>query len=148
MASVNKVILIGNVGRDPEIKRMNDGNPICNLSVATTRSYKDKSGAYQKETEWHRVSLFGKLADICERYVKRGHPLYIEGHLRTRKYTGRDGIERLQTEILADQIQLLTKPQADEQQSTYTPQREAPAPAAKPAALTSPSPFMNDDVPF
>lgn len=99
--SVNKVILIGNVGRDPEIRQSADGRKIINLSVATSETWKDKSGERQEKTEWHRVVIFNQaLADIAERYVKKGSKLYVEGALQTRKWTDNNGIEKSTTEII------------------------------------------------
>ena len=107
MASVNKVIVLGNVGRDPEVRYTSDGKAVCNLSIATTRSWKDKSGERQEETEWHRVSLFDRLAEVAGEWVKKGKPVYIEGRLRTRKWQDKDGKDNYTTEIMADSMQLL-----------------------------------------
>ena len=99
--SVNKVILIGNVGRDPEIRQSADGRKIINLSVATSETWKDKSGERQEKTEWHRVVIFNQaLADIAERYVKKGSKLYVEGALQTRKWTDNSGVEKYTTEVV------------------------------------------------
>lgn len=144
MASVNKVILIGNVGRDPETKYMSDGSAVCNLTLATTRRYKDKSGQQQSDTEWHRVSLFGRLAEIAEKYVKKGDPLYVTGRLRTRKYTARDGSEKQQTEVIAEEIQLLGSKGASESAPSASHAPKTPTP--KPSALTSA--FPDEEVPF
>ena len=108
MASVNKVILVGNLGRDPEVRYMPDGNALCNLNLATTYSWKDKaSGDKKEETEWHRVTLRNRLAEIAGEYLKKGSPVYVEGRLRTRKWTDKENIERYTTEIVADSMQLL-----------------------------------------
>ncbi len=108
MASVNKVILVGNLGRDPEVRYMPDGNALCNLNLATTYSWKDKaSGDKKEETEWHRVTLRNRLAEVAGEYLKKGSPVYIEGRLRTRKWTDKENIERYTTEIVADSMQLL-----------------------------------------
>ena len=108
MASVNKVILIGNVGRDPETRYMPSGDAVTNLSLATTDKYKDKQSGEQKEaTEWHRIAFFGKLAEIAGQYLKKGSQCYIEGKLRTRKFTDANGIEKYSTEIVADSIKML-----------------------------------------
>lgn len=99
--SVNKVILVGNVGRDPEIRQSADGRKIVNLSVATSETWKDKAGERQEKTEWHRVVIFNQnLADVAERYVKKGSKLYIEGALQTRKYTDGSGVEKYTTEVV------------------------------------------------
>ncbi|MDO5101783.1 MAG: single-stranded DNA-binding protein [Lautropia sp.] len=107
MASVNKVILVGNLGRDPEVRYTAEGMAMCNLSVATTHQWKDKSGERREETEWHRVNMFGRLAEIAGEYLKKGRSVYIEGRLRTRKYTDSNGVEKYSTEIVADQMQML-----------------------------------------
>ena len=107
MASVNKVILIGNLGRDPETRYTTGGDAVTNLNIATTETWKDKSGEKQEKTEWHRVVLFARLAEIAGEYLKKGRPVYIEGRLQTRKYTDKDGVEKYATEIVADRMQLL-----------------------------------------
>lgn len=107
MASVNKVILIGNLGRDPETRYTTGGDAVTNLSLATTDTWKDKSGEKQERTEWHRVVLFGRQAEVAGEYLKKGRPVYIEGRLQTRKYTDKDGVEKYSTEIIADRMQLL-----------------------------------------
>ncbi len=108
MASVNKVIVVGNLGRDPEIRYMPSGDAIATLAVATTDKWKDKASGEQKEaTEWHRISAFGKLAEIMGQYLKKGSQVYIEGKLKTRKYTDKDGVEKYSTEIVCDTMQML-----------------------------------------
>jgi len=108
MASVNKVILVGNLGADPEIRYMPSGDAIANIRLATTDRYKDKaSGEFKEATEWHRVAFFGRLAEIVGEYLKKGSSVYIEGRLRTRKWQGQDGQDRYSTEIVADQMQML-----------------------------------------
>jgi single-strand DNA-binding protein len=107
MASVNKSIIIGALGRDPEIRYMPNGDAICNISVATSESWKDKNGEKQERTEWHRVSMFGKLAEIAGEYLKKGASVYLEGKLQTRKWTDKDGAEKYTTEIIADRMQML-----------------------------------------
>ena len=107
MASVNKVILIGNLGRDPETRYMPDGAAITNISVATTDTWKDKQGEKQEKTEWHRVAFFGKLAEIAGEYLKKGSQVYVEGRLQTRKWQDKDGQDRYTTEIVADRMQML-----------------------------------------
>src|SRR6267378_2863946 len=108
MASVNKVILIGNLGRDPETRYSPDGAAITNVSVATTSQWKDKNtGEKREETEWHRVAFFGRLAEIAGQYLKKGSQVYIEGKLRTRKWQDKDGKDRYTTEIVADEMQML-----------------------------------------
>lgn len=107
MASVNRATIIGNIGNDPEIRYSSAGDAIANLSIATTDSWKDKNGAKQEKTEWHRVTMFGKLAEICGEYLKKGSQVYIEGKLQTRKWTDKSNIERYTTEIVADRMQML-----------------------------------------
>src|SRR3954468_20463711 len=107
MASVNKVILIGNLGKDPEVRYLPSGDAVTNISVATTDQWKDKSGEKQEHTEWHRVAFFGKTAEIAGEYLKKGSPVYIEGRIRTRKWQDKEGQDRYSTEIVADRMQLL-----------------------------------------
>ncbi len=108
MASVNRVILVGNLGKDPEVRYLQDGKQaICMIVVATSRKYKNASGEYQDEVEWNRVSLFGSRAEAAGKYLKKGSAVYIEGHLRTRKYTDKEGIERYQTEVVCEAMQFL-----------------------------------------
>jgi single-strand DNA-binding protein len=108
MASVNKVILVGNLGADPEVRYLPSGDAIANIRLATTDRYKDKTSGEMKEaTEWHRVVFFGRLAEIVNEYLKKGSAVYVEGRLRTRKWQGTDGQDRYSTEIVADQMQML-----------------------------------------
>jgi single-strand DNA-binding protein len=106
MASVNKVILVGNLGRDPEVRFMPNGEAVANFSIATTENWKDKSGVKQEKTEWHNIVIYRKLAEIAGEYLKKGRPVYIEGRLQTRKWE-KDGVTRYTTEIVADQMQML-----------------------------------------
>ncbi|MFP5405173.1 MAG: single-stranded DNA-binding protein, partial [Gammaproteobacteria bacterium] len=108
MAAVNKVILIGNLGRDPESRSTPSGSAICNVSIATTRNWKDKaSGERREETEWHRVVFFDRLAEIAGEYLRKGRSVYVEGRLKTRKWTDKDGVERYSTEVIAEEMQML-----------------------------------------
>lgn len=109
MASVNKVLLVATLGKDPEVRQAQNGNAICNLSAATSRKYKDAQGNAQEETEWHRISLFGKMAELAGQYLSKGSSVYIEGRLRTRKYTDKEGIARYVTEIIGENMQFLDK---------------------------------------
>lgn len=109
MASINKVILVCTLGKDPEVSQTQNGNAICNLSAATSRKYKDAQGEYQEETEWHRISLFGRMAELAGQYLSKGSSVYIEGRLRTRKYTDKEGIDRYVTEIIGEHMQFLDK---------------------------------------
>lgn len=107
MASVNKVILIGNLGADPETRYLPSGDAVTNIRIATTENWKDKSGEKQEHTEWHRISFFGRLAEIAGEYLKKGSPVYIEGRFRTRKWQDKEGQDKYSTEIVADRMQLL-----------------------------------------
>lgn len=104
---INKVILVGNLGNDPEVRYTQGGSAVTTISVATTEAWKDKQGQMQERTEWHRVKFFGKLAEIAGEYLKKGRQVYVEGSLRTDKYTGKDGVERYTTEIVANEMQML-----------------------------------------
>jgi len=161
MASVNKVIIIGNLGKDPEVRYMPSGSAICSITVATSRQWKNKdSGERQEETEWHRISLFDRLAEVAGEYLKKGRPVYIEGRLKTRKYTDKDGVEKYSTEIVASDMQLLGGRDGggggggDVEMGSAPAPRSAPArqaPAAnKPAPAKSSTGFddMDDDIPF
>ena len=106
MASVNKVILVGNLGKDPEVRFMPNGEAVCNFSIATTENWKDKSGVKQEKTEWHNIVMYRKLAEIAGEYLKKGRPVYIEGRLQTRKWE-KDGVTRYSTEIIGDNMQML-----------------------------------------
>lgn len=116
MASVNKVIIVGNLGRDPEVRYMPSGDAIANIAVATSFKQKDKSTGEQKEyTEWHRISFFGRLAEVVGQYLKKGSSVYVEGRLQTRKYTDKDGIEKYATDIVANDLQMLGGTQGAQQ---------------------------------
>jgi single-strand DNA-binding protein len=156
MASVNKVILLGNLGRDPETRYTADGAAITNITLATSRRYKDSSGQQQEETEWHKVAFFGRLAEIAGEYLKKGRPVYVEGRLRTRKWQDKEGQDRWTTEIVAEQMQLLgsregTGSGADFDAGGDEAPKSTPRPAAKPAAAGKPASSMadlDDDIPF
>ena len=165
MASVNKVIILGNLGKDPEIRYLPSGAAICSVGIATSRQWKDKtSGERQEETEWHRVTFFDRLAEVAGEYLKKGKSVYVEGRLKTRKYTDKDGVEKYATEIIATDMQLLGGreggstgggPGGDEEMgSARPPQRSVPAarpaPAATKPAAKSSTGFedMDDDIPF
>jgi single-strand DNA-binding protein len=155
MASVNKVIVLGNLGRDPETRYTADGAAITNVSIATTRRYKDASGQQQEETEWHRVAFFGRLAEIAGEYLKKGRPVYVEGRLRTRKWQDKDGQDRYTTEIVAENMQLLGSREGmggGAEMDSEEPRQAAPAArgGAKPTAAKPASNIadMDDDIPF
>ena len=162
MASVNKVIIVGNLGRDPETRYMANGEAVTNIAVATTESWKDKNSGEKKElTEWHRITFYRKLAEIAAQYLKKGSQVYIEGKLQTRKWTDKENVERYTTEIIADTMQMLGSRQGmggagavDDDYSNAPAQRQsapasssasAPRQAARPAPNFS---DMDDDIPF
>ena len=146
MASINKVILIGNLGRDPENRYLPSGEQVTSIAVATTESWKDKVTGEKKElTEWSRISFFGKLAEIAGQYLKKGSQVYIEGRLRTRKYTDKEGIDRYATEIIADTMQMLGSRQ-EGQQSTG---RNSYSEAKQTGRRAAPSDYDDSsDIPF
>ncbi len=167
MASVNKVILVGNLGRDPEVRYMPNGEAVCNFSIATTDSWKDKSGARQERTEWHNIVMYRKLAEIAGEYLKKGRPVYVEGRLQTRKWQTKEGQDRYTTEIIADQMQMLGSRDGSSSNASYdggmdqggmddynqssSSQGQARAPAQsapKPAAAGSGFDDFEDDIPF
>ena len=155
MASVNKVIVLGNLGRDPEVRYTPSGAAVCNVSVATTRNWKSREGGErQEETEWHRVVFYGRLAEIAGEYLKKGRPVYVEGRLKTRKWTDKEGKDQYTTEIIAEQMQLLGgREEGGERAPAPAPRRSnAPASAASyGSAGASPSTGfddMDDDIPF
>ena len=171
MASVNKVIIVGNLGADPETRYLTSGDAVTSIRVATTDRYKDKqSGEMREATEWHSISFFGKLAEIAGQYLKKGSQVYVEGSLRTRKYTDKNGVEKYATDIRADTMQMLGSRQGMggegggggaysrgggeggggggySRPAAAPAQRPAAAPAAKPAAASG-FDDMDDDIPF
>ena len=171
MASINKVIIVGNLGRDPESRTFPSGDQVCNVTVATTDKWKDKqSGEMREATEWHRVVFNGRLAEIAAQYLRKGSQVYVEGSLRTRKWTDQSGVEKYSTEIRADSMQMLGSRQGmggpgGQDDGGYSSGGggsgyRAPAPAAAPrAAAAAPRPApppavssdfdgMDDDIPF
>lgn len=149
MASVNKVILIGNLGADPEVRYMPSGDAIANLRIATTDTWKDKSGEKQERTEWHRVSFFGRQAEICGEYLRKGSSVYIEGSLQTRKWQDKDGQDRYTTEIRGDRMQMLGgRSGGGNNFEVVDKPAEATAAAAKPAPAKGGFDNFDDDIPF
>ncbi len=162
MASVNKVILVGNLGRDPETRYMPDGGAVTNVSIATTDVWKDKGGEKQEKTEWHRVVFFAKLAEVAGEYLKKGSQVYVEGRLQTRKWQNKDGVDQYTTEIVADRMQMLGSRQGmggsggGDNRGDYERGAESGGPPssapAKPAggAKGGAAKFddMDDDIPF
>lgn len=149
MASVNKVILIGNLGKDPETRYMSSGEAVTNITLATTDTWKDKNGEKQEKTEWHRVTFYRKLAEIAGEYLKKGRSVYVEGRLETRKWTDKNGVERYTTDIIATDMKMLGNrsgsgsfdaPEHEEEHSATT----------RTTSAKSGSAFddMDDDIPF
>ena len=159
---INKVILIGNLGKDPETRYMPSGSAVTNLRIATTENFKDReSGEQQERTEWHSVAMFGKLAEIAAEYLKKGSQVYIEGRLRTRKWQDKEGKDRYSTEIIADQMEMLggrggpgggmgggAQDEGDSFGGAESGSRPARKPQAKAPAATVDSPEFDDDIPF
>ncbi len=153
---INKVILIGNLGNDPDVRYMASGEAMANVSVATSESWKDKqTGETKERTEWHRVVFFRRLAEIAAEYLRKGSKVYIEGKLQTRKWQGQDGQDRYTTEIVANDMQMLDSRSSGS--ASFEPRENRPqqqpqqAPAAKPAAQPQAQGFDNDfddDIPF
>ena len=153
MASVNKVIIVGNLGRDPEVRYMPSGDAVANIAVATSSKYKNKAGEMVEETEWHRISFFGRQAEIVGEYLKKGRSVYIEGRLKTRKYTDKDGVEKYATDIVASEMQMLGSREGGSDEGGGDSRRQAPAAAPRPAATpkapgASGFDDMDDDIPF
>lgn len=145
MASVNKVIIVGNVGRDPETRYMPSGDAVTNISVATSDRYKDKqTGEMKENTEWHRIAFFGKLAEIAGQYLKKGSQVYVEGRLRTRKWTDQSGQEKYSTEIIADSMQMLGARMAGSGDAGDRSKSPESTPSQAPGGLGA----MDDDIPF
>jgi single-strand DNA-binding protein len=149
MASVNKVILVGNLGADPETRYSTDGAAITNIRMATTDRWKDKgSGEMREQTEWHRVVFFGRLAEIAGEYLKKGSPVYVEGRLRTRKWTDKEGHDRYSTEVTADNMQLLGSRGGAGEPSTRDSSGDSAPPRAGGQKASRGPEDMEDDIPF
>ncbi len=151
MASVNKVIIVGHLGRDPETRYLPNGEAVTNCAIATSESWKDKNSGEKKElTEWHRVTFYRKLAEIAGQYLAKGSQVYVEGRLQTRKWTDKDGIERYTTEIIADSMQMLGSRQGGGAQQSDGGSAPARQPVAgKPAQqYSTPEKYLDDDIPF
>ena len=172
MASVNKVILVGNLGRDPETRTFPSGDQVCNVTLATTDKWKDKqSGEMREATEWHRLVFNGRLAEIAAQYLRKGSQIYVEGQIRTRKYNDKDGVEKYATDIRVDQMQMLGSrqgqggPSGGDDDGGYSqggggggggysrppaaaPRAPAAAPRQAPAKSSSGFDDMDDDIPF
>ena len=164
--SLNKVMLIGNLGRDPEVRYMPNGEAVCNFSIATSETWNDRNGQRQERTEWHNITMYRRLAEIAGQYLKKGREVYIEGRIQSRKYTGKDGIERTAYDIIANEMKMVGPregggaapyddggyQQAAPQQNHYQPEAPAAAPAAPrrqaPAAPAAAVDDIDDDIPF
>lgn len=150
---VNKVIIIGNIGNDPEIRVMPNGNPVANFSLATSEAWKDKQTGEEKEkTEWHRIVIFGKLAEIVQKYVKKGSKLYVEGRLQTRKYQDQSGADRYTTEIVANELQMLDgragTADASGNSGAHQGASSSPSSQAVPTQPSAMDDFEDDTIPF
>lgn len=152
MASVNKVILVGNLGKDPETRYMSNGEAVTNITLATTDTWKDKNGEKQEKTEWHRVTFYRKLAEIAGEYLKKGRQVYVEGRLETRKWTDKTGTERYTTEIIANDMKMLGNRsgsgsfESDNNESGNNP--DAASKQTAPAKSGGGFDDMDDDIPF
>ena len=142
MASVNKVIILGNLGRDPEARYTQGGTAVCQLNVATTRTYTNKQNDRVEETEWHRVVVWGKQAEACSTYLAKGRQVYIEGRLQTRSYEDNDGVKRYATEVVADVVQFIGGRPGGEASGSKREQPKAPE------DTYVPEDYGNDDIPF
>lgn len=140
MSSINKATLIGRVGKDPELRKTSSGTSIANMSLATSETWKDKQIGEKKEaTEWHRIVFYDRLAEVAAEYAKKGAMIYVEGAIKTRKWTDKDGVEKYTTEIQARELKLLSRPSGDS---------AAPAPAPRPQQRAAQSGGFDDDIPF
>lgn len=151
MASVNKVILVGNLGKDPETRYMPNGDQVTNITVATSETWKDKSSGEQKEaTEWHRVVFFRRLAEIAGQYLKKGSQVYIEGSLKTRKWQGQDGQDRYTTEIVANEMKMLGKREGGQSSDAPSDSGHSEPRKSAPEQKTGGGTFndFDDDIPF
>lgn len=149
--SVNKVILVGNVGKDPEVRHLDSGVAVCNFPLATSESYNAKNGERVTTTEWHNIVLWRGLADVAEKYVKKGQQLYLEGRIRTRNYDDKDGNKRYITEIYGDVMQMLGKKSDNQDDSSSSQQNYGTQNSSTPAAASQPEVEDNggdDDLPF
>ena len=149
MASVNKVILVGNLGKDPEVRHMPNGDAVANFSIATTDTWKDKNGMRQERTEWHNISMYRRLAEIAGEYLKKGSSVYVEGRLQTRKWQDKNGQDRYTTEIICDQMQMLGgKSGGDGKRDDYDDSPPPPPVHRAPQQAAPRVEDMDDDIPF
>lgn len=165
MNGVNRAIILGNLGADPELRYTSAGEPVATLRVATTERWKNKENEKQERTEWHRIVLFGAIAEVAHKYCSKGNPVYVEGKIRTRKWTDKDGVERYTTEIVGDNLQLLGKAPAAEPETEGSTVEDRRAPVEQQRRVATPPPVkprgtattgkpdgglgvMEDDIPF
>ena len=150
MAGINKVILVGNLGKDPEVRAISTDRKVANFSLATTESYKNKSGERVDQTEWHNVVFYGPIADVIERYLRKGSQIYVEGKIRTRSYDDKDGVKKYITEIIGDTMTMLgTKGSSDASGSSAgSSSSSSAAPAMESAGSFEPQTSGADDLPF
>ena len=144
---LNKVILIGRLGKDPEVRYMPNGEAVCNFSVATSESWKDNNGQKQERTEWHNITMYRRIAEISGQYLKKGSQVYLEGRIQSRKHQGKDGIERTAYDIIVNEMKMLGGGN-DGQQAQSAQNGEPPEPPRRQAAPAAPAEDIDDDVPF
>ena len=146
--SLNKAILIGRLGRDPEVRYMPNGEAVCNFSIATSETWKDQHGQKQERTEWHAITLYRRIAEVAGQYLKKGSLVYIEGRIQSRKYTGKDGIERTAYEIIGSEMKMLGGKAEGSSESASTAEPPAPPRRQDSAAPAQPVDDIDDDLPF
>lgn len=147
MASVNKVTLLGRIGKDPELRYMPNGDAVCNFSLATSETWKDKNGEKKESVEWHNVTIYRKLGEIAGQYLKKGSQVYLEGKLKTRKWQDKQGNDRYTTEVICDEMVMLGGGDSGQQQD-HRPQQGQQEPPRRPPAMPTPVDEFVDDVPF
>ena len=146
--TVNKVILVGRLGRDPEVRYMTNGDAVANFSIATSEQWKDKAGAKQEKTEWHNITMYRRLAEIAGDYLRKGQEVYIEGKIQSRKYTGKDGVERIAYEIIASEMKMIGGKGDSNGSEHAQSSTSAPPPPRREQAPVITSDELTDDVPF
>ena len=149
MSGVNKAIIVGRLGKDPELRYTGGGTPVVNMSVATSENYKDKEGQKQEKTEWHRIVMFGKMAEVCAKYLQKGRQVYLEGRIQTRSWENKDGVKQYTTEIVANAVQFLgSKPEGSGgSQGSQDSGRNYDPGAGFYQSMAEPD-FSDDDIPF
>lgn len=147
---LNKVILIGRLGKDPEVRYMPNGEAVCNFSVATSESWNDRNGQRQERTEWHNITMYRRLAEIAGQYLKKGSQVYLEGKIQSRKYQGKDGIERTTYDIIVNEMKMLGDSKHDWQQTQQVQSAQAgtPTPPRRQATPAAPAEDIDDNIPF